>query len=47
MSKKLDEYQEVRDLLAKQAKSKENALLFFIIGAVGMLVTVLFMLLCL
>lgn len=47
MSKKLDEYKEVRELLAKQAKSKENALSFFIIGAVGMLVTVLFMLLSL
>jgi predicted nucleic acid-binding Zn ribbon protein len=47
MSKELDEYKEVRDLLSKQAKSKENALLFFYIGAVGMLVTVLFMLLCL
>jgi len=47
MSKELDEYKEVRELLAKQAKSKETALLLFFIGAVGMLVTVLFMLLCL
>ena len=47
MSEELDEYKEVKELIAKQAKNKENALLFFIIGAVGMLATVLFMLLCL